>query len=135
MNSYIIKKRFNTKALQGQVNLPYGTLCTEVGGLISDDNGGLCYNTSQNSYDYFAINNDGQGLLRGELIDKILKRLNKDKAFNREKHQKRWDLLWADESLAKYRRTDHSDFWVWSKEFYEAPIDELERILKICQKV
>lgn len=134
-NNYIVKKRFNQKALQGMVNLPYATLCTETNGLISNDNGPLCYNTSQNAYDYFAINNDNKGLLRGELIDKILKRLNKDRAFNQKKHQERWDLLWADDSLAKYRRSDHADFWVWSKEFYEAPIDELERILKICQKV
>lgn len=134
-NNYIVKKRFNQKALQGVVNLPYATLCTENNGLISNDNGPLCYNTSQNAYDYFAINNDNKGLLRGELIDKIFKRLNKDKAFNSKKHQERWDLLWADESLTKYRRKEHEDFWVWSKDFYEAPIEELERILTICQKI
>lgn len=134
-NNYIVKKRFNQKALQGMVNLPYATLCTEINGLISNNDGPLCYNTSQNAYDYFAINNDNKGLLRGELIDKILKRLNKDRAFNPKKHQERWDLLWEDESLTKYRRAEHSDFWAWSKDFYEAPIEELERILTICQKI
>lgn len=134
-NNYIVKKRFNQKALQGMVNLPYATLCTETNGLISNENGPLCYNTSQNAYDYFAINNDNKGLLRGELIDKILKRLNKDRAFNQKKHQERWNLLWEDESLTKYRRAEHSNFWVWSKDFYEAPIEELERILTICQKI
>ena len=50
-NNYIVKKRFNQKALQGMVNLPYATLCTETNGLISNKNGPLCYNTSQNADD------------------------------------------------------------------------------------
>ena len=28
----------------------------------------------------------------------------------------------------RYRRADHADFWVWSHDFFEAPVEDLRHI-------
>ena len=129
---YIVTRRFRCNAICGPVNLPYGTTCEEHDGiLVLEDGRKLCANTSQNAYDYFSRDDDGNGLERGKLVHDIMCTLERRDA----KYQARWDRLWADEVANHFRRPDHADFWVWGQAFYQADIRDLEHILKLIKEV
>ena len=86
-NSYITVKRAKFKTISGEVNIPYGTKL-EVGGNVLLHNGKpVCAVFSDCAYEFFAQNDDGQGLLRGKLIQTIKSTLAK----HDEAHQDRWD--------------------------------------------
>lgn len=128
---YITIKRMKKKCLAGEVNIPYGTPAKEHGGVIFCRGVPICYIDSQNALDYFARNDDGQGLRRGELVQEIVRRLEKKDAL----YQDRWNAMWADERANRLRRKEHADHWIWSVDFYNASIKELERLLKIIKEV
>lgn len=128
---YIITKRFKTTAMCGEVNLPYGTKLTSYGGLIClDPMHPLCYDHAQNAYDYMARNDDGHGLERGKLIQDIIARLGKRDSRDDPKYQARWDVIWADASLRRFKRPEYDDYWLWNYDFFNAEIGDLSYILK-----
>lgn len=136
---YIVTKHWRGNCLGGRVNLPYGTVCVSQGdepqALICRKADGLvlCLGTSQDAYNYLSRDDDGRGRERGALVQEILRLVqitpNPSKA-DRAEHNARWGRLWADRSLAPFRRRDHPDFWVWSYEFYNADVSDLQKILK-----
>ena len=66
----------------------------------------------------------GHGLERGQLTVSIIAAVSKgDKG-----REERWEKLWADPVACRYRRVDHADFWVWSHDFFEAPVEDLRHI-------
>ena len=128
---YICFNRFKQNALCGEVNIPYGTKLDEANNVISYCGNPICYTKSQNAYDYFARNDDGKGLERGKLTSEIIKLLNcKDG-----KHQNRWYRIWGDLSLLKYKRPEHDDYWLWNYDFFNASIEELNRIKSMILEV
>ena len=132
MKEYIVTKRFKEKAICGDVNLPYGTECNLIDNYICCDKGIICLTTSQNAYDYFSRNDDGNGLKRGELVHNIKNELSKID----DKHQVRWDRLWGnDAELTKFRRADSPEHWIWNHAFYNATIVDLERIYNLIKEV
>ena len=131
MIEYINRKRFKKKCIQGEVNIPYNTsfICTD-NGMILYNNKPVCYNTSQDAYDCFSRNDDGNGILRGELIEKIVDLTRNDRAKDKEKRERAWEILWADDGIRnKFKRKDHDDVWLWNFDFYNAHILELQNIL------
>ena len=130
-NKYITNKRFKKKCISGEVNIPYGKKCEVIGNTIYFKNQPVCFTTSQDAYDYFSCDDDGEGLKRGKLVHQIKDTLSK----RDDDYQKRWDKIWADLGLHKFRRMEHEDFWVWNFNFYNAPIKDLEYILKKIQGV
>ena len=125
---YIVTRRFRGRAICGAVNLPYGTTCEEHDGiLVLEDGRKLCADTSQNAYDYFSRDDDGNGQERGRLVQNIRRTLERQDA----KRQTRWDALWADEVANRLRRKDSPDFWIWSFDFYNADIPELKHIANL----
>lgn len=129
---YICFKRFKQNALCGEVNIPYGTKLDEINNVISYFGNPICYIKSQNAYDYFARNDDGKGLERGKLTAEIIKLLNNRKDG---KYQYRWDRIWDDLSLLKYKRPEHDDYWLWNYDFFNASIEELNRIKSMILEV
>lgn len=121
---YINYKRFKGRAICGDVNIPALTVVQCVGGMIYHDGKPLCVATSANAHKFFARNDDGNGLKRGELITKIISTLAKED----DKHQARWDAIWEDKICSQYRRVEHQDHWLWNNAFYNAEIAELEHI-------
>lgn len=125
--NYISHKRFKTLAICGQVNIPAMTKCAVENGIITLDGKQLCSIFSENAHQFFAINDDGNGLVRGGLTSRITKKLTtKDNEY-----QDRWDIIWEDELCQKYRRPEHKDHWLWNHHFYNASIEDLTYIAKI----
>ena len=122
---YIARKRARFNAIGGHpVNIPYGTALECKGGFIMWQGKKLCYPTSQLAFEFFSQNDDGNGLKRGELVGKILSRLEKQDG----NHQNRWDKIWADSLCRKYRRAEHEEHWIWNPDFFSAPVLDLRRI-------
>lgn len=124
---YVAARRARFQAPGGPVNIPWGTRLDLVDGFLVLDGVTVCAVNSQNAHDYFARDNDGNGLERGRLTDAIMGRLAK----RDRDHQRRWDLVWADRLCRKYRRRDHEDFWLWSHDFFEAPLEDLRHIAEL----
>lgn len=129
---YICHKRFKGKAFYGDANIPYGTkLYVKEGILYTNTNEPICYVTSQVAYDHFAVNDDEQGLKRGELTSEIIKTL----AVKDDKYQTRWDKIWSDISLLRYKRIEYDDYWLWNFSFFNASIVDLEKIYNMIKGV
>lgn len=122
--NYITTKRARFNSLSGMVNLPYGTEVECKDGILTINGTPLCGDHSQNAYDFFSRNDDGNGLERGNLIQSIRKVLEKRDG----NYQTRWDKVWDDSLCQKYKRADHADFWLWNYDFYNAEIPDLQYI-------
>ena len=155
--TYLVTRRFKAKTMSGTVNLPYGTACELRGETIYHGGKPLCFVTSENAHNYFSRNDDGQGERRGELVREIMRRLTENDikyfegddspfgggkiypeklaAYNaREKERKEaWGRVWDDPAIRKYKRVEFADYWLFNHDFYNAPIEDLEYILKIVK--
>lgn len=131
---YITYKRFKQKSLNGiDLNIPAGSECRKGdSGIIYYNSSPICYSTSQNGHTYFMRNDDGNGMLRGDMVTKIMKTLA-NKSDN--KYQDRWDKIWADILCQPYRRAEFEDYWLWNDNFYNASIDTLNYIYNLIKEV
>ena len=127
---YIAARRARFNAICGPVNIPYGTTVEAVDGFLERDGLRLCAATSESAHKYFARDSDGNGMERGKLTAAIIAELSKrdPKDKDGKRHQALWDRLWADKLARRYRRKDHADHWVWSHDFFEAPVEDLRHI-------
>lgn len=128
---YICYKRFRGHGIDGDVNIRRGAELEELEGDIAFGSKIVCKNTSQNAFEYFARNDDEQGLQRGDLIMEIKKTLSK----RDNKHQARWDKLWADDKANQLRRQEFEDFWCWGFQFYNASIEDLQHVKGLITSV
>ena len=128
---YIVHRRFRDKAICGDVNLPAMTVCECDGAIIKYRGHEICFVTSENAHQYFAIDYDGMGMERGRLTQAIQKTLAK-----RDDHyQERWDKVWDDNICQDYKRDDYDDYWLWNHEFFNADIDVLRHIAALVGAV
>lgn len=121
---YIVHKRFRGTAICGDVNLPATTVCECTNGIIRHIGNDICFATSENAHQFFAVDEDGQGMVRGKLTQAIQKALAK----RDENYQRRWDRVWEDELCQQYRREEYEDYWLWNHLFFVAPIEDLKYI-------
>ena len=131
MNQYIAHRRFRENAICGKVNIKAGEKLTEIGGMLFLGKDPVCCASSENAHQYFAKDNDGCGMLRGQLTQAIQNALARpDKATSEETrlYNQRWDKVWADKLCAKFKRPDFDDYWLWNHDFFEATILELKYI-------
>jgi len=130
--TYIARRRAKFKGCNGQqVNIPYGSILETQDGFLMWKGQCLCVDTSQNAYDFFSHNDDGQGRERGVLVAAILARLETPPRASKERLkeiQGRWDKVWGEPRCQKYKRPEHKDFWTWNFEFFNAPVDDLRYI-------
>lgn len=122
---YVVYKRFKTKAICGDVNIPSQTEIEQIGSYLFHQGKALCVATSENAHTYFMRNDDGNGMERGALIERIKKALQKDRS--------KWEKVWNDKVCQKYRRAEHADHWLWNHDFYNANIDDLQYIYGIIR--
>lgn len=129
-NKYLVTKRFKAKAVCGDVNLPYGTVCTAMNGMILCNKEVLCAVTSQNAFDYFSQDDDGCAELRRKLINTIFSALNRSNQ-SLESYNAKWDKIWNDSTCLNYKREEYDDHWLWNYDFYNAEIHVLQYIAKL----
>ena len=141
---YIAHQRFRQKGISGDVNIPAMTECELVGNMIWHNGKPVCYATSYNGQQFFARNDDGNGMERGRLTRAIQKKLAEHGDDERQgyqhsgdtepeerpktEHQKRWDKVWGDFACQRYKRQEYEDTWHWDHSFYHADIDSLRHI-------
>ena len=124
---YIAHKRFKGKAYCGYVNIPATTVLESTDGVIFCEGRPICFETSENAHQFFARDDDGNGMQRGRLTQAIQKRLAKrDK-----RHQERWDKVWDDPICQSYKRVEFDDYWLWNHNFFGAPIEDLQHIANL----
>lgn len=124
---YIVHRSFKSKAICGEINLPANTEVQCENGVIFCNKGIICSSHSENAHQYFARNDDGHGLERGQLTQAIQKNLSKRDG----EYQSRWDKVWDDSICQDYKRSDYTDYWLWNDEFFNADIDVLHHIAKL----
>lgn len=122
--NYLCRKRARFDGISGQVNIPYGTALICQDGFLMHQNKPLCGITSQSAYDFFSQNDDGMGRERGDLVGRILSKLQKRDAG----YQARWNKVWEDSRCQKYKRPEHEDHWIWNFDFYNGPVEDLRYI-------
>ena len=122
---YITNRRMRIKSISGDVNIPYGKSLDLVGDMLYYHGKPMFVRTSQNARDYVSRDDDNKGKVRGELVHKIMDILAKPG----EDRQAKWDKIWEDKYLDKFRSKQFSDYWIWNIDFYEATSEDLEYIL------
>ena len=122
--TYVCRTRARFKAICGQVNIPYVTTLNGQGGFLILNDLPVCSATSQNAYDFFTQNDDGMGQERGELLNRIIPKLEKRDAG----YQARWGKIWEDALCQKYKRPDQEEHWIWNFDFYNGPVEDLRHI-------
>lgn len=136
---FINYKRFKHKTMLGaEVNMPALSECLEYKGVIFWNFIPICRITSQNAYDYFARNDDDQGILRGSLITEIKKLLKGGLYYttkNEPLHSKRWKVVAKDPFCNQFKEDNSRGDFFWSVKFYNAEIEDLNKILGIIKAV
>ena len=120
---YVVHRRLRCKSLSGDVNLPFGTLCTLNGEILEKDGKPLFFVMSENAHQYLARNDDGHGIERGRLTQEIQSRLRpKPNPKDEAKRLEAWNRIWDDEKLKPYKMREHPDHWLWNHAFFNAEI-------------
>lgn len=121
---YVARKRARFNAICGPVNIPYGTVLQREGDFILLDGRQICTDTSKSAYDFFSQDDDGKGLVRGELVGAITALLDRRDAAR----DTRWKKVWNNSLCQKYRRQEHEEVWLWNHDFFNAPVEDLRHI-------
>ena len=131
---YITIKRFHRIGMTGETsNIPYGTEVTCEDNIIHSPEGKpICVATSAAAHEYFAINEDNNGLERGKLTQAIIDRLSPKYFETREERDKYWERIWNDELANKYRKQEHETTWLWNTNFYNAGLEDLKYLANLA---
>jgi hypothetical protein len=124
---YVAHRRFRSKAICGDVNIPAMTVCECQNGVIAYNGKPVCLATSENAHQFFAIDSDGMGMVRGQLTQAIQRMLSKRNA----RYQERWDKIWGDAACQPYKRAEYEDYWLWNHGFFNADVDALRHIANL----
>lgn len=127
---YIVHRRFKQKSMSGDVNLPIKTLCESLDGIIYYEGGAICTETSENAHNYFAINEDGHGLERGNYTRFIRDKLSSKDEY----HDERFEKFTSDELCLKYIQVDDRLF-LFGEDFFKASIEDLLYMIDLIQSV
>ena len=118
---YIAHKPFCRKALGGEVNIKRGETLHEKNGFLFWGNILVCLSTCQAAKEHFAINEDGNGLRRGDLTYEI--------AFRKPLSELQKSILVTDLSLRKYL-VDDARVILFNDVFFHASMIELWSIAR-----
>ena len=65
---YIVHRRFRHTSACGSVNIPAMSECESIGNVIYYNGKQICSVFSRNAHQFFARNDDGNGMLKGCLL-------------------------------------------------------------------
>lgn len=124
---YMVSKRFRETVESGSVNLPYGTECESRNGRIYCGGRFLVREKSRKAHTNFVRNDDGNGAERAKLTQRIERETGQADAETLRRME--------DSALCQaYRKQEHQDVWLWSHEFYIAPVEDLRDIEAAMKK-
>lgn len=118
---YIAHRPFHRKALGGEVNINRGETLQEKGGVLFYHGIPVCMVSCQAAKEHFSINNDGNGLRRGDLTYEI--------AFRKPLSELQKSILVTDLSLRKYL-VDDDRVILFNDVFFHASMLELWSIAR-----
>lgn len=99
---YIVYKRFKDRGIEGDFNLPYGTILTERAGyLFAPDGREICAATSENAWNHFRPNTP-EGAHRQAMIDRLRKFYESPKAAS----------VFRGDIYYKPLRPEDNDYWL-----------------------
>lgn len=126
--TFVAVRRAKFRGISGPVNIPRGTRLQESnGGVLVLDGRLVCTVNGARGRDFFALDDDGQGILRGSLTCAIRNKLQ----CRGKDYQARWNRIWGSLMCKRYQNPDHEDHWLWNQAFYEAPIQDLQSIARL----
>lgn len=129
---YIVHKRIRATGLSGAMNLPFGTVCESDGCQIMFKGKPLVFVNSELGHQYFSRDDDGNGVERGALtqaIQKATRRPSRNASKTAwEEYNRRWETIWGDPALLKFKRPEDPDFWYWGDGLFNADIEELRAL-------
>ena len=139
---YILCKPYNKKCMSGDISLLKGANITNTENILYHNNKPLCYTTSQDAYDYFALNDDGKGnerfKLTHDIIAHIKELVEEDNAAyeqamlgHEEDEDYKPEIEWKSVAYYENIREKHPEWlrdYIFTKAFYEGDIDELLQI-------
>lgn len=68
---YIVYRRFRGKGIDGEFNLRYGTVVSEIEGvLFASDDRRICVATSENGWEHFRQNTP-EGAMRQQMLERL----------------------------------------------------------------
>ena len=120
---YITVKRYKRDDGRGMFNIPYGTELEEHGGTLYHNGKAVCGDRSAVMRAYFRRNDDGRGMEREKLVREIFAALAEK--------PERWAAVERDGVCQSYRKGGNGAFWLWSIDFFNAEIADLEHIRDI----
>lgn len=96
MTEYITIKRFKQKGIDGDFNLPYGTVCSLVYDYITSPDGrSICKVHSENGWTYFRPNTE-EGRIRQIMLDRLYRYYESGKGDMADFTPDRWPGLTND---------------------------------------
>lgn len=116
---YVAHKPFCRQSLGGEVNIKRGDKLEERNGVLFFRGRPVCLSTCQAAKEHFAINEDKNGLRRGDLTYEI--------AFRKPLSELQKNILVTDLPLRKYL-VDDDRVILFNDAFFRAPMLELWNI-------
>ena len=129
---YVTIKHFKRNCISGKANIHYGEILERRDDNFLYYNGKkICAAKSLAAHKYFACNFDGKGLERGKISHAIINRLEPKNFDSPQERDEFWKKIWKDNLTQKYRRHEHETTWLWSDDFFNAPIEDLKYIAEL----
>lgn len=128
---YITIKRFKRIGIEGNFNIPYGTELESKDGWLYYKDKKICSLSSAVMRDYFTLNEDNCGLKRGKVTTAIINKMQIKPNESKKQWQSRWDIIWQDKICQKYKKDNSDTTFLWSLDFYNAPLLDLYYIAQL----
>lgn len=128
---YITHTKYKGKSITGEdVMLSRGKKLSRKGELLFFKDKPICIYRSEVARSHFAINDDGNGLIRGDLTHKIAYSANRVEVdgWLQRFNEKQKDILCSDK-WSKFLNPEH-DVIIFADCFFDADIEELKTLYK-----
>ena len=126
---YICHRKYRQKGASGRKYFfKRGVELETIGGFIEFNGGAVCGVSSEDAHKYFSRNDDGFGLMRGELTYAI--------AYKKRKPNEDNEFRFTPEEIEMLRTEypfwlkDDSETILFNDDFFNAEVEELKTLLK-----